>query len=330
MAFPIASAKYPSGTGTAASPAYSGIFIPTIWSGKLIEKFYSTTVLAAISNTNYEGEIKKYGDHVVIRQKPTITIRSYQADQELTVDRPSSNVLDLYIDQADYFNTVLDDVMRIQADLNMMDLWAEDASEQMKIKIDTKVLAVFPTGVAAANKGATAGALSGNINLGAAAAPLSIVGRKAGAGQIDPVDLLVAMGQVLDEQNIPETGRWAVVPAWFRSLLMGSDIRQAYLTGDDTSPLRNGRVGVIDRFTIYASNLLPTGVETGGNATWIFAGHQNGLTFASQMTELESMRSERTFGTIMRGLQVYGYSMTDPTAVVAAYGRKTAVVGTGT
>src|SRR4051795_4100147 len=185
MAFPIASAKYPGGTGTAASPAYSGIFIPTIWSGKLIEKFYATTVLAAISNTNYEGEIKKFGDHVTTRQKPTITIRAYQADQELTVDRPSSNVLDLYIDQADYFNTVLDDVMRIQADLNMMDLWAEDASEQMKIKIDTKVLAVFPTGVAAANKGATAGAISGNINLGAAGSPLAIVGRKAGAAQTD-------------------------------------------------------------------------------------------------------------------------------------------------
>src|SRR3954463_5053976 len=120
MAFPVASGVttppiYPAGS---AGNGLSGSgYIPEIWSGKLIEKFYATTVLAAISNTNYEGEIRKYGDHVVIRQRPTITIRSYQADQELVVDRPSSNVLDLYIDQGDYFNCVLDDVMRIQADL---------------------------------------------------------------------------------------------------------------------------------------------------------------------------------------------------------------------
>lgn len=43
--------------GSAPSPAYSGaassgIFIPEIWSGKLVEKFYSATVLAAIANTD--------------------------------------------------------------------------------------------------------------------------------------------------------------------------------------------------------------------------------------------------------------------------------------
>ena len=39
-------------------PQYTGNFIPEIWSGKLIENFYDATVLAAISNTDYEGEIR--------------------------------------------------------------------------------------------------------------------------------------------------------------------------------------------------------------------------------------------------------------------------------
>jgi hypothetical protein len=47
-------------SGSAASPAYSGaaaggVFVPEIWSGKLIDKFYAATVLAAISNVDYEG-----------------------------------------------------------------------------------------------------------------------------------------------------------------------------------------------------------------------------------------------------------------------------------
>ena len=62
------------------NPLYTQNFIPEIWSGKLIEKFYATTVLAAISNTDYEGEIKNQGDKVSIRTQPTITISDYTAD----------------------------------------------------------------------------------------------------------------------------------------------------------------------------------------------------------------------------------------------------------
>ena len=64
---------YPTG-GTANTLQATG-FIPEIWSAKLIEKFYASTVLSAISNTDYEGEIQNQGDRVKIRTKPTITIR---------------------------------------------------------------------------------------------------------------------------------------------------------------------------------------------------------------------------------------------------------------
>src|SRR5262245_10384086 len=122
--------------GAAANPAYSGaaaggVFIPEIWAGKLIEKFYAATVLAVISNTDYEGEIRNMGDKVKIRTKPTITIRDYQLDQNLTVDRPSATTVELQIDYAKYFNLVLDDIMERQSDMNLLSMWADDASEQM-------------------------------------------------------------------------------------------------------------------------------------------------------------------------------------------------------
>ncbi|WP_206689593.1 hypothetical protein, partial [Streptococcus pseudopneumoniae] len=80
------------------------------------------------------------------------------------------------------------------------------------------------------------------------------------------------------------------------------------MTGDAVSPMRNGRLGMIDRFTIYSSNLLPSGVA-GGLAAGefaIYAGHSHGLTFASQITKVQTLDSERTFGTLLRGLHVYG------------------------
>jgi len=63
-----------AGGNTAGQINMSGTFIPEVWSGKLVEKFYDATVLAAIANTDYEGEIRGQGDLVKIRTKPTLAI----------------------------------------------------------------------------------------------------------------------------------------------------------------------------------------------------------------------------------------------------------------
>jgi len=125
MAITIATTPW---AGANQTPAYHGTFIPEIWSGKLIEKFYNATVLSAIANTDYEGEIKNMGDTVHIRTKPTITIRAYQVNQDLLIERPSSNIVDLTIDYAFYFNEALDDVMEVQSDINMLSMWSDDAA----------------------------------------------------------------------------------------------------------------------------------------------------------------------------------------------------------
>jgi hypothetical protein len=312
-------ALYPTG-GTANTLQSTG-FIPEIWSGKLVEKFYSSTVLTAISNTDYEGEIKNKGDRVQIRTKPTITIHDYRADGLLGLDRPSGGKVTLTIDQGKYFSLILDDVMELQSDLNLLSMWADDAAQQMKITVDTAVLLGILDQADSDNRGATAGAISGNINLGVTSTgPLSVVGRDATVGQVEVVDLLLRMGQCLDEQNIPETGRWVIIPAWMGRMIKQSELRQAYMSGDSVTMLRNGRLGMVDRFTVYISNLLPNGTAASLVAgEWaIYAGHAHGLTFASQISKVETLRSEMTFGQILRGLQVYGYLVVDGTALVQA------------
>ena len=311
-------AIYP--TGGSGNTLQSTGFIPEIWSGKLVEKFYASTVLSAISNTDYEGEIKNQGDRVKIRTKPTITINNYLADGLLALQRPSGNSLELYIGTGKYFNTILDDVMDVQSDLNNLSIWSDDAAQQLKIVVDTDVLGGILHNMNAANRGTSAGLISGNINLGVSGTPLTLVPRSPSTGQVEILDAILRMGQCMDEQNIPEEGRWVVIPAWAAAQLKFSDLRQAYLTGDSISVMRNGRLGMVDRFTLYCSNLLPSGVAGGllAGESAIYAGHAHGLTFASQVTKMETLRSEMTFGTILRGLQVYGYQIVDGTALVEA------------
>lgn len=328
MSYPqvVAAGNAVSWGGNAPNPAYTGIFIPEIWSGKLIEKFYSATVLGAIANTDYEGEIKNQGDLVKIRTRPTITITDYSANQELGIQRPSSNLVELLIDQGKYFNLALDDVMEIQSDIDQLSIWAEDASEQMKIAVDTDVLNYLasPTGtdINASNRsGQASGAISADIAIGDYGEPIFVNAAAQGTGAGDTnandmaiVDYLVNCGQVLDEQNIPETGRWAVIPAWVAARIKKSELKDASLSGDGTSILRNGRLGMIDRFTLYLSNLL---LPQGGYADeWpILFGTNAALTFASQLTRMETLRSERSFSQLIRGLQVYGFKVVNGVAI---------------
>ena len=298
-------------------PNYSGNFIPEIWSGKLIENFYDATVLAAISNTDYEGEIRQMGDTVNIRTTPEITIRSYTKGQTLVVENPDKPKIQLVIDKGEYFACVEDDVDKVQADINLMDTWSKDASERMKIKIDQRVLTDLLPDIASTNKGATAGAKTASFNLGTNAAPLTVTKDGVG-GTTSVVDLIVDMGTVLDEANAPEAGRYLVIPAKMAGLIKKSELKDASLTGDSVTPLRNGRLGMIDRFTVYVSHNLSrsgTGSSTKYN---IIAGHKMGFTFASQMTNMETLRAQSTFGNIIRGLQVYGYKVTKGEALSSA------------
>ena len=324
-AFPGATAGstpaiYP--TGSSGNSLQATGFIPEIWSGKLVEKFYASTVLSAISNTDYEGEIKNKGDRVKIRTKPTVSIFNYDADGLLSLSRPTGGTVELYIGNGKYFSLILDDVMEVQSDLNILSMWSDDAAQQLKIAVDTDVLTGIVGQAAAANQGTAAGLITGSLNLGVQGSALSVVGRNPGAGQVELLDVLMRMGQVLDEQNIPEVGRWVVMPAWAGRQIKQSELRQAYLSGDSVSMLRNGRLGMVDRFTIYISNLLPNNGSDSAQfnaGEWpIFAGHAHGLTFASQISKVETLRSELTFGQILRGLQVYGYQVVDGRALVQA------------
>lgn len=294
MGFPVAAGR----------PNYSGNFIPEIWSGKLIENFYDATVLAAISNTNYEGEIRRMGDTVNIRTTPEITIKTYVKGQTLSVENPDKAKIQLVIDKGEYFACIEDDVDKVQSDINMMDTWSKDASERMKIKIDQRVLTDILPSISASNKGANAGRISGNIDLGTSGSAIAIT-------KTNVLEYIVDMGTVLDEANCPESDRFLIIPAKMAGFIKKSDLKDASLTGDSVSVLRNGRLGMIDRFTVYVSHNLSV---TSGKFS-IISGHKMGFTFASQMTEMESIRAESTFGNVIRGLQVYGYQVVKPEAL---------------
>lgn len=264
-------------------------FIPEVFSKLLQAKFYSKSILPEISNTDYEGEISGQGDKVTVRTVPAVTINDYAGTittQELTTAKVEMN-----IDKAKYYSFKVDDVLSAQADINMLEAASTDASEGMRIAVETDVLSSAVTG--ATTIGAQTTITSSNI-----------------------LEEILTLSKTLDELNIPEEGRFIVLSPEFISMLKQSELRQAYLTGDATSPLRNGLVGMVDRFKVFQSNMVYT-PAAGGDAgyTHVLAGHPKALSFASQFTNTETVRMESTFGDQVRGLKVFGSKVIVPDAL---------------
>jgi len=305
MGFPLA----------VGQPSFSGIYIPEIWASKMLVKFYAATGLTEIANTEYEGEIKQRGDTVHISTLPDMQIKDYTVGMELETDKPTPTVVDLLINKGKYFQFASNPVMVKQASVEYINKWAEDAARQMKIAIERAVLADVYADASAYNKGATAGKISADVNLGTAGSPFALT-------KDNVLDKLFEINQVLDEQDVPAENRWIYMPAWACTLMKGSDLKNASITGDSESLIRKGVIGMVDKLMIIQSNLLATGTDGGNKVTNAIAGHKSALAFATQLTENQVIDNPKDFGKLHRGLQVYGYKVVKPEAMVHFYIRK--------
>jgi N4-gp56 family major capsid protein len=289
-------------TATALSTDLSGIYIPQKWSKKLIMELHPRLFLNLIANTDYEGEIKDAGDVVKIRRTPKISVKDYTARGQLDVEEITGPaVIDLAIDKGKYYAFNVDDLERFQSDVDYAGKAMEEAATSIKEALESDFLVGVRTGAAAANMGANAGAKSQSYNMGAAGSPVTLTKDNA-------LDYIIDAGSVLDEQNVPEKGRYIVIPPAVANRIKKSDIKAVYVTGDEKSSLRTGNIGMIDRFNVFVSNMM-TPVED--NFYPIF-GCREAVTFATQLVKNEVVPREKHFGKVHRGLCVYGYKVVMP------------------
>ena len=278
---------YSSSSGSFSFASGEQHFIPEVFSKKLQAKFYAQTMLSEVTTNEYEGEISGLGNKVNIRSVPAVTVADYTGS--LSYADVTSGTIELNIDKAKSYAFKVDDILREQADIDFMNEAANDAAQNMKIAIEQDVFANVAAGSSLTDVNASAANVTASNILG----------------------FILDAGQTLDENNIPEDGRYMIISPAAASLLKQSELRQAYLTGDNVSPLRNGFIGTVDRFNMYVSNNL----ATASSVTSGLYGHPKAIAYASQMTNTESVRLESSFGDGVRGLAVYGYKVVLPTAI---------------
>lgn len=275
-------------------------FVPDLWTAKILVALRKKAVAGSLVNRDYEGEIRRMGDSVKITSINDVTIGTYTPHSDITFEDIDDATRSLLIDQAKYFAFELDDVERAQA-VNggaVMNQALDNATYQLRDTADSFLLAAMNT------------AIQGTANdLGTIAIHTT---------KQNLYDAFVDLSVTLDEDNVPEEGRWAVVsPSLHGRLLKLDSFIQA---GDSASPLArlNGFIGEISGLSLFKSNNLPAVTDAAATGGLAIAGHGIATTFAEQIVSTEAVRLEKRFADGVKGLHVYGAKVVRTTALAVA------------
>lgn len=280
-------------------------FVPELWSAKIETALRKNLVYAgpAVCNRDYEGDIANAGDTVKVTTVGRPTVRDYIPGQPLAAPEQIVTGQRVFqVDQAKSWSFNLDDIDKRQAAMDFMSEAADESAFAVAEGID-RYVAGMHTQVPAGNNIGTITINESN--------PTSwdVEARKA----YD--NILVPLGVKLDEQDVPEQGRYVMLPPWLYGVMRRDSRFIEYQKSNNAATLRTGEVGEAAGFAIMKSRNVP---ETTTNNFVVTAGTAKAITFASQIADVEAYRSQTAFADVMRGLYVYGAKVFRPEFVVKA------------
>lgn len=299
-------------------------FLPAIYSKKVLNFFRKSSVIEAVTNTDYAGEISAFGDSVKIIKEPTIAVHEYTRGSDVAETKLTDDETTLVVDTANAFKFIVDDIESKMSHVNFKEVAASSAAYALKDAFDAGVLKLLVDGAADGTGDLPDHVLGADLaasGVDYTATDASLALGDGSSSTIDPLDVLARMARLLDEANVPEEGRYVVAgPAFYEQLSQSSSKLLSVDFNAGQGSIRNGLVtsGKLRGFSMYRSNNMPVTPTTGATGA-IVAGHMSACATAQTITSTEVIRDPDSFGDICRGLHVYGAKVLRPEAIVTAY-----------
>ena len=297
----------------------NSFFLPSVYSKKVLNFFRKASVVEAITNTDYAGEISAYGDSVKIIKEPVISVYDYTRGSDTTQTKLTDQELTLVVDSAKAFKFIVDDIETNMSHVNFKEVASSSAAYALRDSYDAAVIAAMFSGVSSSSPDHVLGTDNatdlaagtfdgtGNLDIG------------FGSSEHDPIDVMARMARLLDEQNVPEEGRWFVAsPDFYEQLGQASSKLLSVDFNAGQGSIRNGLVssGKLRGFDMYKSNNIASTTNAAGKC---LAGHISSTATAQTIISTEVLRDPSSFGDIVRGLHVYGAKVLRGEALVSAF-----------
>ena len=294
-------------------------FLPSVYSRKVLNFFRKASVIEGITNTDYAGEISAYGDSVKIIKEPVISVSDYTRGSDTSATKLTDQEINLVVDSAKAFKFIVDDIETNMSHVNFKEVASSSAAYALKDSYDAAVLATMFSGVSASSPDHIIGSDSGTADSSMSHATNSVDLLGSDGTGVDALDLMARMARKLDDQNVPEEGRWFVAgPQFYEELgKSGSKLLSVDFNAGQGS-IRNGLVssGKLRGFDMYKSNNIAATSSASGK---VMAGHMSSTATANTILSTEVIRDPSSFGDIVRGLHVYGAKVLRPEALVSAF-----------
>ena len=271
---------------------FDGNFSPIMYSKQAQIALRKSSVISAITNNSYFGEIANQGDVVRIQKEPDVTVIALQRHTAISVEKLDDQDFQLTMDKANYFAFKMDDIEDQFSHVDFVSLAADRAAYKMADAIDVDVLnymtgtnpstGQYATTVSGTAQHPTSSALNGEFlkvnqldmsdmtNIGTSPSSgttgdsIPIAPRLPGASAkstttASPLQVIARMARQLDTGNVDSRGRYLVVDPIFVEMLKDEDSRLLNSDFGGNGQLMNGLVADnIHGMKLYVSNNLPT------------------------------------------------------------------------
>ena len=211
-------------------------FIPEIWSKKLNQMLEKNCVMMQCVNKNWEGEISQQGDTVKIITPADVTVSTLTSDN-ITYTSLAPKSQDLVIDQKKFFAFKIDDVAKVQSNMDIMEAHLVNAKKAIEEVQDSYLLAMH-TDVTESN------------TVGSESSPITL-------DKSTIYEHFVKLSLALKNSDAVHAGvrPWVVINPNIESYLLQSpEFIKAYNVADET--LRDGAIGRIAGMDVLVSTNL--------------------------------------------------------------------------
>ena len=294
-------------------------FIPEVWSKKLLRESKELTDFKNnMTNNDWEGEIKNFGDTVRITTPNASAVAIGSGIVPNTSDVYPDQII-MTIDKTKNFQFKFNDVEQAQSQFNMIEGYMAIGNQKMLDEVNLEL-----------EQAVVDAAVAGDVPMvGTAAAPIATTFDNVN-NVFNRIKRLLVQNKALSasgfytfkgsqEQSLQLAPVVTMGPTMYEGLMNSNKLTHPTVAGDDI--LYKGIAGQIAGMKIFQDTNIEkvTAVGLAAGANVIIAGTKMGVTFAEQFSKVEKLRDPQTFADIGRALYLYGYKITNPKSLVVAF-----------
>jgi len=262
-------------------------FIPEVWSKKLELIFDNKCVMKPLVSRKYEADAS-FGDTIHVQRVGDFTIQDYVRNSVMELEQSTVTDDTLIINQQKSHYFGVDRLDKRQSLVSIMPEYVERQGVAMAETIDARLLSHYTD------------ALAANV-IGSTTAPETV-------NASNVYDLFVEMGERLDNQNIFDGPRAAVITPSIRSAILRSEELRKRGTVMVDETIKNGKIGTLAGFDL---NITTNMAQVSGTYPLMFF-HKEFIQYVEQYSQLVGEQPDGTFVDAMKMIKLYGSKVFNP------------------